>query len=104
MVNGIDEKLLSRKHSNIKVFHFSEAIIEDVNQYIVPIIKKQPDYLILHTGTNDATSNTSKEIVHDLFMLKSSISKQFPSCRMVLSKPIIRLDDGKANLAIRNVT
>ena len=36
-------------------------------------------------------------------MLKSNISKQFLSCRIVLSILIIRHDDGKANLTIRNV-
>ena len=75
MVNGIDEKRLSKKHSNVKVFHFPGARIEDINQYIAPIIKKQPDYLILHARTNDATTNTSKKIVDDLLILKSNISK-----------------------------
>ena len=103
MVNGTDEKRLTKKHGNVKVFHFSGARIEDTNQYIIPIIKKQPDYLILHVGTNDATTNTSKKIVDDLLILKSNISKQLPSCRIVLSKPIIRHDDGKANLTIRFV-
>ena len=74
-----------------------------MNQYIIPIIKKQPDYLILHARTNDVTTNTSKKILDDLLILKSNISKQLPSCRIVLSKPIIRHDDGKANLTIRNV-
>ena len=101
VVNGIDEKRLSKKHGNVEVFHFSRARIEDINQYIIPIIKKEPDYLILHVRTNDATTNTSKKIVEDLLILKSSISKQLPSCRIVLS--IIRHDDGKANLTIRNV-
>ena len=61
MVNCIYEKRLSKKHGNVKVFHFSGARIEDINQYIIPIIKKQPDYLILHVGTNDATTNTSNK-------------------------------------------
>ena len=103
MVNGIEEKRLSKKHGNVKGFHFSEARIEDINQHIIPIIKKQPDDLILHVGTNDATINTSKKIVDDLLILKSNISKQLPSCRIVLSKLIIRHDDGKTNLMIRNV-
>ena len=55
------------------------------------------------TGTNDATTNTSTKITDDLLILKSSISKQLLSCRIVLSKPIIRHDNGKANLTIRNV-
>ena len=88
MVKSIDEKRLPKKHGNIKVFHFLGARIEDVNQYIIPVIKRQPDYLILHVGTNDAATSTSK---------------QLPSCRIVLSKPIIRHDDGKATLTIRNI-
>ena len=60
MVNGIDKKLLSKKHGKVKVVHFSGARIEDINQYIIPIIKKQPDYLILHVWTNNAATNTSK--------------------------------------------
>ena len=103
MVNGVNEKRLSKTHGNIMVFHFSGPRIEDISQYIIPIIKKQPDYLILHVGTNDAKTNTSKKIVDDLLILKSNISKQLPSCRIVLWKPIIRHDNGKANLAIRNV-
>ena len=43
MENGIDEKRLPKKHGNITVFHFSGARIEDINQYIIPIIKKQPE-------------------------------------------------------------
>ena len=85
MVNGIDEKRLSKKHGNVKAFHFSGARIEDINQYIIPIIKKQPYYLILHEGNNDATTNTSKKIIDDLLIVKSNISKQVPSCRIVFS-------------------
>ena len=54
-------------------------------------------------GTNDATTNTSKKVVDNLLILKSNTSKQLPSCRIVLSKRIIRHDDGKTNLAISNV-
>ena len=78
MVNGIDEKGLSKKHGNVKVFHFSGARIEGINQYILPIIMKQPDYLILHVGTNDATTNTSKKIVEDSLILKPNTLKQLP--------------------------
>ena len=54
MVNNVEEKRLSKKHGNVKVFHFSGARIKNINQYIMPIIKKQPDYLIPHVETSDA--------------------------------------------------
>ena len=59
--------------------------------------------MILHVGTNDVTTNSSRKIVDNLLMLKTHISKQLPNCRIVLSKPIIRHDHGKTDLTIRNV-
>ena len=52
-----------------------QELIEDINQYTTLIIKKEPDYLILHVGTNDGTTNTSKTIIDDLVLLKSNILK-----------------------------
>ena len=103
MINRIDEKRLSQKFGNVNVFYFSAARIEDLNHYIVSIIKNKPEYLILHAGTNDATTDSSGKIADDLLMLRTNISKQLPNGRIVLSKPTIRHDHGKANLTIRNV-
>ena len=76
MINSIDEKGLSKMYGNVKVVHFPGAKIEDINQYIITIIKKQPDYLFPHIGTNYATTNTSKKIVSNLLILKSSSKLQ----------------------------
>ena len=72
MLNGFDEKRLSKEHGNINVFHFSGARIEDINQYIIPSIKKQLYYLILHVGTNDTTSK--KIFIIYLFILSSKLT------------------------------
>ena len=69
----------------------------------MPFIAKQPDYLILHVGTSDATTNTSRKIIGDLLMLKCSIFKQHPNCRVVIYKPTVQIDHWKANLTLRNV-
>ena len=69
MINGIDEKKL-QNYGNVKVFHFSGARINDVNDYLMSIIAKWPDYLILQVRTNDATTNTSRKIIDGLLMLK----------------------------------
>ena len=62
MVNGIDGKKL-QKHGNVKVFYFSTARINDMNHHLMPIIAKQPDYLILHVGTKFS----SLEVKYDIF-------------------------------------
>ena len=36
-------------------------------------------------------------------MLECSILKQLPNCRVIVSKPTVRIDNGKANLMLSNV-
>ena len=36
-------------------------------------------------------------------MLKCNILKQLPICRVIVSKPTVRIDHEKANLTLRNV-
>ena len=73
-----------------------------MNHHLMPIIAKRPDYLILHVGTNDATTNTSRKIIDDLLMLKCNILKQLSNCRVIVSKPTVRINNRKVNLTLRN--
>ena len=43
------------------------------------------------------------KIIDNLLMLKYNILKQPPNCRVIVSKPTIRIDHGKTNLTIHNV-
>ena len=83
--------------------YFSGAKINDMNHHLMPIITKRSDYLVLNVGTNDATTNTCRKIIDDLLMLKSNILKQLPNCRVIVSKPTVRIDLRKANLTLRNI-
>ena len=74
-----------------------------MNHDLIPIIVKGPDYLILHVGTNDATTNTFRKTIDDLLMVKCNILKQLLNCRVTVSKPTVWIDHGKANLTLRNV-
>ena len=74
-----------------------------MNHHLIPIIAKRPGYLILHVGTNDAATNTSRKIIDDLLMVKCNILKQLLNCRVTASKPTVWIDHGKANLTLRNV-
>ena len=72
----------------------------------MPVIAKQPDYLILYVGTNDATTITSRKVIDDLLMVKFNIFnilKQLPNCRLIVSKPEVRIDHGTANLTLRSI-
>ena len=74
ILTGIDEKRLSRNNNQVvKVRDFRGATIDDLKHHLVPLLKKKPEHIILHIGTNDAVSKTSRQILDELLQLKQYI-------------------------------
>ena len=71
IINGICEERLSGKNGVVKVRNFPGATIEDINHNPVPILERNLCRLILHVGTNNAESCTSREILEKLLKLKT---------------------------------
>ena len=86
MLNGIDERRISKTHP-VKVRFFPGAHIQDMYHYIIPILEKKPEHLILHTGTNDAADSSHQQIVNDLLALKQFIKGKLQNCNVILSMP-----------------
>ena len=66
-----------------------------MRDYIKPLLRKEPDRVILHIGTNNATNETSREIVDEMLSLKTYVEKLNTGCKVILSSLINQLDDGK---------
>ena len=62
IMSGIRELLKIDKH-NVKVRFFRGGTIEDMEDNIKPVLKREPDYIILHVGTNNATNSTAHDIL-----------------------------------------
>ena len=92
---GLNEKKL-RKY-NAKVRAFPGASVDDMFDYLVPLLKKKPDNIILHIGSNDAPFKTANAIANEITSLMSFIKKELPGVKIYISNPVIRLDDKKAN-------
>ena len=71
IINGVMEEKWCGKGRIVKVRHFPESTMDDINHHIVPILRKKPSHLIIHVGTNDASSSTWREILNKLLNLKS---------------------------------
>ena len=56
MVVGIDEKRMSSKRI-IKVTKFPGATISDMYHYLIPLLGKKPDHVILHVSINDVINH-----------------------------------------------
>lgn len=100
MVEGINQKRISANFKSIKVRCFNRATIDDMYFHLIPSLSKKTPALVLHVGTKNSSNETSFLIYDRLLNLVHFIEKNNPSCHVVLSSPIDRLDDGKAVLTI----
>ena len=68
---------------------------------IKPTLKREPD--ILHIRTNKATNLTARDILDKLLRLKSTILDARTSCKVIISQPNLRSDNGKAALSYHHL-
>ena len=69
---GIRKLLITDKH-DVKVRFFRGGTTEDMEDNIKSILKREPDDIIIHVGTNNATNLTARHILYKLLRLKSTI-------------------------------
>ena len=100
MASGLKEELLPNKKHLVKVRCCRGATVEDMFDYIKPILKRKPDDVVLHVGTNNAKDMSSKIILDKFLQLKTAALDYKENCKVVLSQPMTRVDDGKACLTI----
>ena len=101
MIGGIDERKL--KQYRVKVRSHPGACVDDFYDYIAPVLKKKPKYIILHIGTNDATFKPAKDIHEEITNLKEYIKETLPNTEVYLSCPIVRSDIASASRVVREL-
>ena len=62
ILNGIDRSLLSQKWL-VKVRQFPGATITDICDHLKSVLKRHPEFFVLHIGTNDTSKYMPNEIV-----------------------------------------
>ena len=87
-------------NQQVKVRSFPGATTHDMKDYIKPLLKKKPDNVILHIGTNNAVNEPSRNILNEILMLKTMVENTLPSAKVVVSNVITRTDNGKAALTV----
>ena len=95
-MSGLRESKISFG-KNIKVGFFPGPKIQDMYYYLVPLLRKRPDKIVLHVGTNDAPHIKADEMLQELGKLKSFTWEMLPSGKIILSAPPIRVEKHNAN-------
>ena len=102
LLNGIEESKLS-KDRHIRVQPISGAKIKDINNNLDELIHNDLKTIILHVGTNNSVEDTPEDIYNDFISLKTRIDDKIPNCQGLISSPIRRSDNIKANKTAEKV-
>ena len=65
IIQHVHGRELSNGETHVAVKSFSGAKTEDMEDYLKPLIRKEPDETILHVGTNNAKGEDSARMVAD---------------------------------------
>ena len=75
-----------------------------MEHYLIPVIQKKPSNIILHVGTNNAKNLPSQTVLEIFLKLKALVKDGLPTCRVFISTPTLRTDDGKTQITVRQLT
>ena len=99
-LNGIQE---SKMGPRFKLRAFPAAIICDLYHHLIPLLEKNPSFVIVMAGTNDSVIKSSECILFELLQLKTFIADSLPGCEVIISCPTDRYDEPKAKLTLLNL-
>ena len=88
----------------VKVRKFPRATADDLRHHALPMIQKEPKYLVIYAGTNDAVKLPSRDILNRLFQLKSFLQGILPNAEIIVSTSTRRSDNDKAGQTLRQLT
>ncbi len=86
---------MSDENNHVVVKSFAGAKIEDMEDYLKPIVRKTPAEIILHVGTNDLGNLSAYEIAQGIEKLGTQIAEDCPGTGIVLSSITLRTDSSR---------
>ena len=93
IIKHINAHKLSKADTKVRVSSFPGCTTLDMD-YIKPILRRKPDKLILHVGTNSLKGReTSSRCAQEIKTLTETISKSLPYTELAISSLITRSDD-----------
>ena len=87
MFSGIEERRISKRDRLVKVKYFPGATINDMYDYIKPLLKKHPVY-ILHAGNTNTVNEAFKVVLSKLLNQNKFVEKTLQESNVVVSNLI----------------
>ena len=72
--------------------------------FIIPYLRKSRYKIVFHVGTGDALQATPKEMLNAREDPKSFIQKHTPEYKIIISKPVLRVDKANSNDIMKSIS
>ena len=92
---------LMSKENMIKVHLFSGATTNDMGFFLKPLLNREPDHLILHTGTNDLRGQNPEDIAERIRLSAEQIYQKGITCTVSLL--LTRWDNEDLDMKVKQV-
>ena len=102
MLKNINEWTLSRRYTT-KFRCFRGSTVDDLHDYIKPLLRKRPDKIILVIGTNDIENRSVADVLKGIKSLLDMILEKLPDCHIVVSEIIKRAGKCKAVQMVKSM-
>ena len=87
----------------MKMESFPGAIIENIYDYIKPLLMKCSKNIILHVGTSNTVNETSTIVLDKLLSLKAFVEKVLIDCNVCISNLTLKRNNAKASSTVHKV-
>ena len=81
------------RSNKVVVKSFPGATIEDMKDFVKPLLRKKPDNVVLHIGTNDLNTREPRLTAEGIVNLALQIEGDAPETKLAISGLIARADD-----------
>ena len=103
MLNGIQEKGLNKNADiNIKIRKYPGASSTDILDHIRPSLRKEPDQIIIHAGTNDLTNDHN--YLNNVKKIVKMVRETCKNTKLCFSSLICRTDRKDINEKVKKLT
>ena len=102
MIKFVRGEKLSRAY-NVKSIPIPGATIDDARDLIKPVMKRNPQKLIIHVGTNNIKAERPKQVSQKMRNLVESVQQDHSSAEIGVSSIIHCVDDPSVNSKIDKV-
>ena len=104
ILKHLNSHKMSKDKKKVKVATFPGCAIRDVHDHIKPFLRKKPDQIIIHVGTNSLRDTESPSpYCNEIINLVSSIKRDATNTDVVLSSLTARPDDEQLAIQVEEV-